>query len=160
MSQVDYDDAALLKELAFLCARNDPMPDTVASQARASFRFASPWDSALAALVYDSATDDRDVRALVRASSSARELTFESPGLTVEIEVGWTEQVRRGRCRILGQLVPAQSADIEIRHPEGSLHIHSDDLGRFAIEDAPTGPVSLRCTPVDGEPTDTEWTVI
>lgn len=160
MTYVDYSDDSLMDELSALIAQRDPIPALIATQARASYGFSSPWDAALAQLVYDSSDNDHDARALVRSGPVARELTFEGPALTVEVEVGLTELARRGRCRILGQLVPAQTASIQVRCPSETFMVDADSYGRFAVDDAPTGPLSLRCTPVDGEPTDTEWTVI
>lgn len=160
MKYTDYSDDELMAELSGLLALHDPVPDYVAAHAKTSFAFASPWDAALAALVYDSTNDDDEVRALVRSSSGTRELTFEGPAMSIEVEVGARESARRGRCQILGQIVPAQEATIQVRCPSEIFLVDADALGRFTITDAPVGPVSLRCTPLDGEATETEWIVI
>ena len=159
MNDLGQSDDALMLALAQMFNERDPIPDLVAVQARASYSLASPWDAALAQLIYDSSNDDDDARALVRGPV-ARELTFEGPALTIEVEIGLTDSAQQGRCRILGQLVPAQQAVIEVRCPSGTSLVEADALGRFAVSDAPTGPLSLRCTPSNGSPTDTEWTVI
>ncbi len=160
MRYSDRSDDELMRDLSALLAQRDPTPERIVAQARANYGYSSPWDAALAQLVYDSSDDDDNARALARSGPVARELTFEGPALTVEVDVQPAESARRGRCRILGQLVPAQTASIELRCPKETFVVNADGLGRFALDDAPTGPVSLRCTPVDGEPTDTEWTVI
>lgn len=160
MSYLERSDEEILTELSLLATWIDPVPAEVREQASASLLMASPWDVELAQLIYDSATDDHDARLVVRGGVGTREITFEGPTLTVEVEIGPCESMRPGRCQILGQLVPAGSAHIELRHPSGSLLAEADEMGRFAVQDAPTGPVSLRCTPLEGMATDTEWMLI
>ena len=47
--------------------------------------------------------------------------------------------------RLLGQLVPAQRGQVEIRHGGGTTTVDADDLGRFTASGVQPGPVSLRC---------------
>lgn len=163
MNEFFQSDEALIAELTILAARFDPVPAAVVAGARASCASRSSWDAALAKLVYDSATDHDDVRALVRtvrAGPGARELTFQGPELAIEVEIGPDESSRTSQCRIMGQLVPAGAASIEVRRPDGSFVVSADDFGRFAIEATPSGPISFRCTPVGTAPTATEWILI
>jgi hypothetical protein len=160
VNELSLSDDELMAELSRLAAQFDPVPTDVVSKARSSYSSASAWDVALAKLVYDSTTDQNDARALVRAGPGARDLTFESPGLTIEVEVGPAGSSRDGHLQILGQLVPAGAASIEVRRPDGSCLVCADELGRFAVEDATPGPISLRCTPAGTASTDTEWILI
>jgi hypothetical protein len=154
------DDSVLMAELSLLAIRFDPVPPEVVLRAQESFASGSAWDNALAKLVYDSTTDQNDARALVRAAPGARDLTFMGPELTIEVVIEPAGPSRKGHCHILGQLVPAGTASIEVRRPDGSSVICADELGRFAVEDAPSGPISLRCTPAGAVSTDTEWILI
>jgi hypothetical protein len=134
-------------------ARHDPTPDGVVAAARAAFSMVS-LEAELATLIYDSSFGDEDTRALVRSGGGSRELTFQAPSLTVELEV------HTGRRRLLGQLVPPVPAMIEVRSPDRSLTVEADHLGRFSAEDVPAGPVSLRCDSTTGPPTETEWVIL
>jgi hypothetical protein len=160
MNELLGSDEELLAELAQLAARFDPVPAIVMTNARASFASGSAWDTALAKLVYDSSTDQNDSRALVRAGPGGRELTFQGPELTIEVEIGPADTPKKGHCQILGQLVPAGAANIEVRRPGSSFMVRADDLGRFSVDEAQFGPISLRCTPAGTASTDTEWILI
>ena len=146
-------DDALLGKLRQAVAQHDPVPDGVMTAARAAFSMAA-LDAELATLVYDSSFGDEDTRALVRSTGGSRELTFEAPSLTVEVELHAEQR------RLLGQLVPPGPAVVEVRSPEHSLTVSADHLGRFAADDVPTGPVSLRCRSESGPLTETEWVIL
>jgi hypothetical protein len=147
-----FDNDELLDRLKVLAAALDPVPQRVLEEARAC----SVWqtiDTELAELVYDSVVDEELVGA---RGGGARQLTFEAPDVTVEIEVA------PGSGRINGQLVPPQEADFEVRHPGGSLAVRSDRLGHFRADGVPSGPVSVRCHIVGaaGRAAHTDWVVL
>ncbi len=147
-------DEEVLARLAGLAARVDPVPADVAAAARASLAWARVA-SELAELVYDSAVDEGELVGV--RGNGTRQLTFEGPGLTVEIEVA------AGGGRLVGQIVPPQAARIEVRHLGGSLAVDADELGRFSAERVSPGPVSLRCRAGDPDawpPTATDWVAI
>src|SRR5438067_6791507 len=151
-------DEELLESLRAMVAQVDPAPPTLSRTARAGFNLAAStnWDAELARLTYDSLLDDHDLRA-VRARG-IRQLTFEGLHLTVEL------QVRAGRGdgprELVGQLVPPQPARIELRSPDATIPLEAGDRGRFRVETAPAGPMSLRCIGPDDAATHTEWVVI
>lgn len=78
----------------------------------------------------------------VRSTRAPVLLTFEAPSLTVEVEVLQTAAARR----LLGQLVPPGSGEVEVRHGGGTTRVSADEVGRFTVEDVAAGPVSLRCS--------------
>lgn len=127
----------------------DTVPAGVVAAAKASFSWRSV-DEELAALVYDSA-DEPGLLAGVRGGGSARQLTFASGDLTIEVEVDGP-----GRS-LVGQIIPAQPATVEIRHLDGSALVSVDDLGRFDLPRVPDGPVSFRCEPSVGGRVATDW---
>lgn len=131
----------------------DPVPAAVSAAARAAFAWRA-MGGELAELIYDSWVDDSAL-AGVRGSSDTRQLTFEAPGLTVEVEVG-----EGAAPRLVGQLVPAYPGTVELRHGGGSLTVAVDDTGRFAAENLPAGPLSLRCTADASSPVETEWVAV
>ena len=64
------------------------------------------------------------------------------------------------RRQLVGQLVPPQAAEIEVRHAAGTTTIQADQLGRFHADAIGSGPVSLRCrlaAAPPGPPVVTEW---
>jgi hypothetical protein len=147
----------LRRELAALIARLDPVPPEVLRDARAAWELRS-LDAQLAAIANDSLLD-RQLGG-VRAAEGARSLTFQAPGLTVEVEV----TVVGDRRRLIGQLAPPGRATVTVRHGGGAVVVEADELGRFRADDLPAGPASLRCEPVGdgvgGGPVMTCWVVI
>ena len=97
-------------------------------------------DGDVAELAYDSVAD-RSLAVAVRGSEDTRLLTFEAPGLTVEVQV----TALGSRRHMLGQLIPNRQARVMVRHQDGIATADADRSGRFRVEDLPSGPGSLRC---------------
>jgi hypothetical protein len=147
------EDEALLEELRAAARRFDPPPPPVLEAARASLTWRTV-DAELAALRFDSVVDQ--ALAAVRSAEGPRLLTFAAPGLDIEVEVSPIGP----RRQLVGQLVPAQAARIDVRHAGGVTTVQADQLGRFGVEAVSAGPVSLRCHLATEPPTPpvvTEW---
>lgn len=129
-------DEQLLQSLRDAAAEVDPEPEGITTAALAAFTWRT-IDAELAALTYDSALDET-LMAGVRGDEAPRLLTFEGGGLTVEIEM-------TSDRRMVGQLVPPASMDLEVRSPTGRSVVHADEMGRFAAGPVPGGPLRLRC---------------
>jgi hypothetical protein len=113
-------------------------------------------DADRAALIADSNADQTAAVVRVRPSKlGPRLLSFESPRLAVEMEID-----RTGRyLRMLGQLVPAGYARVEVRQkpdPNRRL-VEADHLGRFVIENMCAGPTRLTCRYPGERPVATDW---
>lgn len=132
-------DGELMAELRALGGRLDPVPEDAMAAARSAIAWRS-IDRELAELVEDSSTDQR--MAGVRGTASSVLLTFQAPGLMVEVQVVGGE---RGP-RLLGQLVPPGPPHIEVRHPGGVVPVEADPVGRFSTADLVAGPTSIRCS--------------
>src|SRR6201992_2125301 len=104
----------------------------------------------LAQLTYDSELD-RNAAAGVRAeAASIRALTFTSPHLTIELEVG--------ENALLGQLVPTGEGTIEVLTQAGVTSlIPVDEVGCFPVTPIPDSPFRLRCRTVAGPSVVTGW---
>ena len=143
-------DDELLELLGRALREADPVPEHVLEAARA----ASTWrtiDQELAELVFDSATELIGVR----SDDTARQLTFRAPG--VEIEVMMVDDSSR---RIIGQLVPPQTATVRLAGSDGETEQESDGLGRFTFDGVPPGPVRLSVV-IDAERVvTTEWVLL
>jgi len=147
------EDEDLLRELRAAARRFDPPPESVLDAARASFTWRT-IDAELAALEFDSAVDQ--AATAVRSGEGPRLLTFAAPGLSIEVEVSPVGS----RRQLVGQLVPAQPARIDVRHAGGVTTVRADQLGRFDAAAISAGPVSLRCRLGDAPsspPVVTEW---
>jgi hypothetical protein len=70
-----------------------------------------------------------------------RQLSFRTSGLSIKLEITGTGQARR----LMGRLIPRQSAVVDIRHERGVTTAQADSLGRFSADRVPLGQVSLRC---------------
>lgn len=146
-------DDELIDELRRLTARLDPPPSWVAQAAREAYTWRT-IDAELAALTYDSALED-SASGGVRGVGVDEVLSFETAEVTVDVEVS---PAPRDRRRLVAQLAPAQAAEVEVRHREGTTSTTADDLGRFVVDGLPAGPVSLRCRLASGAELATEWT--
>jgi hypothetical protein len=142
----DPDDDALVADLRRLLAIVDPVPEP----ARIAARVAIEWrtlESELAALVHDSTVDEPVLA--VRGDAGPRSLTFEAPELTIEIETE-TEHTDAGESlRLVGQLIPPQTAQIAVRNGGGLVVTSADDRGRFDASGLSPGELSLRCRLAD-----------
>jgi hypothetical protein len=135
-----------------LAGRLDEVPAESVAAAKASFAWRT-MDAELAELAADSAEEGK-LLAGVRGPGAVRMLTFESPTLTVEVEV-----LEDGsRRRLVGQLVPPQAGRVEVRHSRGTVTVAADDLGRFSVDDLAAGPLSLHCSGIaGGKEIATDW---
>ncbi len=131
------DDDELEQELRRAEQLLDPVPAHLARGAVDMFDLRA-IDAELAALVFDSA--DAGMVAAVRGSGQPRLLTFRAGDLSIELELAGTT-LERG---ISGRLIPAQPAEIEIRFGDQRLAVTADELGRFTVTSAGSGPISLR----------------
>jgi hypothetical protein len=114
-----------------------------------------PIDAEVAELAYDSVAE-RYLGSAIRGSEDTRLLTFEAPGLTLEVQV----TALGARRYMIGQLVPNRQARVMVRHQDGIATVDADGFGRFRVEDLPPGPGSLRCHLVgepSGAPVVTDW---
>ena len=155
----DHDDdilaEPLLRELGALLARADPVPGPVLEAARLALGWRTV-DAELAALVADSLGAEGDL-ALVRSQGTPRLLSFEGPGLAIELEVIADDR----RRRLIGQLLPASGGRVQIEHAGGVVAVEADERGRFGAGELLPGPLRLRVTPAGRELTvHTEWTPV
>ena len=144
-------DQELLAELRGVAARMDPVPDELIAAARSAFAWRT-MDAELARLVEDASPEDSRLVG-VRSGATATLLSFEAPDLAVEVEV----LVTGGRRRLLGQLIPGQPGRVEVRHRAGRTEVTADEVGRFAADDLPPGPMSLRSEATGGRRIETDW---
>ena len=138
---------AMLAELAD-AGRVEAVPVESVAAAKSVFAWRT-LDAELAALSYDSDVAE-DAMAGMRSSgtATARLLTFESAGLTVEVEA--SPAGSGDRWRLQGQLVPPGPGTVEVRYANGIVSVEVDEVGRFSADGVPSGPVSLRCRPASG----------
>jgi hypothetical protein len=90
------------------------------------------------------------------APGHRRALRFAGEHVRVEVEISGDGPGRT----LVGRLVPAVSARIEIRHADHTTTVATDPRGRFRAVDVPAGSVSLRChldTPARPRALATPW---
>jgi hypothetical protein len=136
-SDADADDK-LLRELRRVVSAVDPVPEHVLEAARIALDWRTV-DDELAELLYDSSTEPG--LSGVRAEGRSRVLNFGGERVKLEVEVSGSGQERT----LTGQVDPAGSARIEIRHTDHVTTVAADDRGRFIASSIPPGSVSLRC---------------
>jgi hypothetical protein len=154
---VELDEAeaqALLARLGDALRAAEPVPEHVLAGARGAFTWRT-IDAELAELVFDSATELMGVRG--GAEDTARQVTFQAPGVEIEVMV-----IDDGSRRIVGQLVPPQEATVQLLTMDDTLaDTQSDHLGRFAFADVPPGPVRISVLGSSGvHLVHTEWLLL
>ena len=147
MGSTGPDDERLLGELGeALAPARHPDAAGILARARAVYTLRD-LDGELARLVHDSALEvagaDR------RAAPGARTLVFESPAVSVEIEV--TDE------GMVGQVVPRSAAQVVLEASDGGrTPVDVDELGCFTASVPARGLLRLRIG-ADGVSTVTEW---
>jgi hypothetical protein len=152
----DDDDDALIAQLRRAAIEADPVPAVVVAAARAAITTRN-LDHELARLVADSADADlgrsfEAVRGPVREVES-RLVSYEGGGVQVDLDLGPSG----GGLRLIGQFT-GPVAECTLEQGDGaSRPVAVDDLGRFAVEDLPAGPVRLRYRSASGDLVRTAW---
>lgn len=146
----DLPDDALQELLGFALRQVDPVPEHVLDAARGAFTWRT-IDQELADLVFDSATELMGVR----DHGGTRQLTFQAPGLEIEVMVA-----DPGTRRLVGQLVPARPATVRLEGTEQSAEQQADRFGRFTFDGAPTGPVRITVAGPDAAAVTTDWVLL
>ncbi|MCX5172731.1 hypothetical protein [Streptomyces antibioticus] len=141
----EFDLGALEEELRQAAAILDPVPAELRRTAVEAYAL-HDLDARIAELTFDSLTDAIPVRG---AEDAPRMLTFHSGDLTVDVEVTGDG--------LMGQLLPPQTASIEVLHgPRAGAPLTADALGRFTCDRPSGGPFALRLR-TGGEVVVTEW---
>lgn len=141
----EHDDDALLAELGEVLRMYDPPPAEVTAAAKELFTWRTV-DAELAALTFDSLLDDEP--AAVRSTAvEPRLLTFEADGIAVELEVETDPDAGR---RLVGQVVPPRSGDLDLVVGGRTVRAPVDDIGRFVVE-LPEEPERIRLRLTVGE---------
>jgi hypothetical protein len=144
----DLSDDVLLAMLGEALQTADPPPTHVVDGAKVAFTWRT-IDAELAEITFDSARD----LAGVRSEDVQRQMTFESPGVEIEVMV-----IENGVRRLVGQLVPPAERRVELVSGDSVRSADTDRLGRFAFDDLAPGPVRLVVLGEDGERfVQTEW---
>jgi hypothetical protein len=143
------DDDRLLEALGE-ALRAGPVPEDLLEAAKAAYA-AYDIDAQFAALIYDSAADDRAELVATRSEpASLRAMTFGSAGLTIEIEI--TEGA------ILGQLLPPRAGVVNVQLAKGEgVTVPVDEAGGFVVRPIPSSSFRLHCRTVAGTSALTDW---
>lgn len=142
------DDDALQAQLRVAMAGAGP-PQSVLAAAKGVYAWRTV-DAELAELAHDSALDEE--LTVVRSETAAvRTLSFECGALAVELRIA-------DNNAIVGQLVPSQTATIEVREPDRPPStVLADDMGCFRLETVPAGSFSLHVHTDGDSDVVTDW---
>jgi hypothetical protein len=141
-------DDDLIVELGRALDAADPVPEKVLEGARAAFTWRN-IDTELAQIVFDSAQELSGVR----SEDVERQLTFQAPGVEIEVML-----IENGNRRLVGQLIPPTETAVELVAGDDIQSSLSDRLGRFSFDDLSPGPVRLVVLGGDGERlVQTDW---
>lgn len=134
---------------------DDSPPAALLAAARAAFSWRTV-DADLCRPSYDSLLDEELTP--TRGDEEARLLRFELDHLALDVEVS----TEAGSRTLVGQLTPATSAELTVRHGGAAqMTVRCDELGRFVAENVRPGPLSIRCV-LPGQPgaVHTDWVLI
>ncbi len=143
-------DEALMARLRGILDDMDPVPATVAVEARALFGLRR-LDEELAELVRDSA-DDRGGLLAVRGEGDVRLISFETGPVTVELQV-----TERGPARdLVAQVAGAVVVGAEVETATGRRPVPIED-SLFTLDGVPAGLLRLRLRTDAGRDLVTSW---
>jgi hypothetical protein len=146
------DDDALLAALKKALHPEEIVPEHVTRTAVASYAWYQ-IDAELAALTYDSATDDSELTKTRAESRNLRTLSFETNDVTFELEIR--------PDGIAGLLIAPPGSELELRPAKGdTVAVRVDQNGYFTIVPCPTVPFRLRCALQDGRSVSTALIVV
>lgn len=150
------DDEGLLAALRQMFDQYESPPSWSVELAKSSYDLRA-LDAELAVLTSDSGL--ATAQSVVRSRTAPRLAVFDAGDLSVQIEI--EPGARAGWWRLIGQLIPAGPARIQVRQQGAEpVWVDADDLGRFAVDHLPGGPLSLICTRDGMRATVTEWIAI
>jgi hypothetical protein len=145
-------DDELLARLARVVQEADPVPDAVTEAALAALTTRA-LDAELAELVDDSALGS--LTAVRDGGQATRMLSFESTGVTVELQVRVD-----GATRAVRGLVAGAAGEVTAETPGASRTAAVDAGGWFGLDGLEPGPVRLRMRAVGGATVVTSWVSI
>ena len=147
-----HDDDALTALLRDTLDVIDAPPQAAIDAARGAYIWRT-IDTELATLVSDAAQP-----AGARTFSPARVLSFSSGDTMIVLEIAKERHVRR----VLGQVLDASRATVEVRHSDGKVAVDTDEWGRFRAAPLPDGPLSITCRFDDPDrlPISTTWVTV
>jgi hypothetical protein len=151
------DDQGLLTALQEMLGQHGTAPGWSVQLAKGSYGLRA-IDTELAALTSDSELDT--TRSRLRADGGPRLVVFDAAALSVEVEI---EPANRAeRWQLIGQLIPAGPARIQLRRaPQAEPSwVDADERGRFAAGDLVSGPLSLICVRQGQPAAATAWITI
>lgn len=151
----DLDDEGLLAVLHEMLGERGAAPGWSVELAKGSYGLRT-IETELAAVTSDS--ELTTTRSVLRADGGPRFVVFDAAALSVEIEI--EAGSRAGRWHLVGQLMPAGSARIQVRTGAEPAWVEADDRGRFAADDLVSGPLSLICVRQGQPATATAWITI
>jgi hypothetical protein len=150
------DDEGLLAALRQMLGRYQSPPNWSVDLAKSSYDLRAV-DAELAVLTSDSGL--ATAQSVVRSRLAPRLAVFDAADLSVQIEI--EPGARADWWRLIGQLIPAAPARIQVRQQRaGPVWVDADDLGRFAVDHLAGGPLSLICIRDSMRATVTEWIAI
>lgn len=145
------DDDELLAGLRRAAAAADPVPDLVTRAAEAALS-TRRLDEELAELVHDS---ELVAPGQVRADDDVRLLSFETTGVSVELQVEYAA----GRVSLRG-LVSGASGEALVEVAGERRAVPIDDEGWFVATGLPRGATRVRVTADDGRDITTGWALL
>jgi hypothetical protein len=144
-------DTALLALLGEALTVADPVPGHVLAAARGAVAWRT-IDQELADLVFDSSAELTGVR----DPNAARQLTFRSDGVEIELMV-----VDSAQRRLVGQLVPAMATTVVLESTASQVEQTTDRFGRFTFDAMHSGPVRITVPgAVGGRTIATDWMLL
>jgi hypothetical protein len=133
--QMDDFDFAILDRIRAIFEQVDPMPADLPERVRFSLALRG-LETEVARLV----TEGDPRLAGARGTEQSRTVTFDSDSLSIVIRIAGNKS---GSVRIDGWLAPPQRREIEMQTSDETLHVYSDEEGRFAFGAVPQGAAQL-----------------
>jgi hypothetical protein len=129
MTTKQWNDEKVMAELA-LALKEPDVPPSILEAAKAVYTWRTV-DAELAQLSYDSAAAGNTLVGVRGVAAPLRSLSFEAPGLLIEVDVTGDS--------LVGQVVPPEPGTLEVHEASGlSTRVSVDETGCFNVRPLPT----------------------
>lgn len=145
--QLGDDDEALLAALRACYEDADPVPDGLVER----IQFEITLDALHAELATLTSLDLAGSGARSASTESIRTVTFTAESVTTMVTISPQTD---GTVRVDGWVAPGAGLLVEVLLTDGARRTHTDEDGRFVLEDLPAGlaKFALHTTEADGSP--------
>ena len=133
---LDSCDRRILAVIDELHRRDDPIPGDLNERVLFALELETELEARVASIRQNELAHSRSEADLAVGQGDHASITFDCEAVTVMVT---PRPSAIGEVRLDGWIVPEGAFEVEIRSPEGTRRVSTDETGRFALEGLPHG---------------------